>query len=102
MKSTALPPFNELHAQLRFALTDRRTTLLTAVGKCMAVLVNALIPITTEVSPLTEERNLLSLTVLVSLKDRTNREIIREKVLRCRSLTKEKHVVMKLMLSLMQ
>ena len=101
-KSTALPPFNELHTQLRFVLTARRITLLIAVGKCMAALVNALIPITVEVSPLTEERNLLSLTVLVLLKDRTNKGITRVKVLRCGSLTKDKHMLMKLTLSLMQ
>ena len=101
MKLTTLPPFNELHTQLRFVLIARRTTPLTAVGKCMAIPVNALIPIIVEVSPRTEEKNHLSLIVLVPLKDRTNKGTIRIKVLRHGSLTKEKHTLMKLTLSLM-
>ena len=102
MKLTTLPPFNELHTQLRFVLIARRTTTpLTAVGKCMAIPVNVLIPIIVEVSPQTEEKNHLSLTVLIPLKDRTNKGTIRVKVLRHGSLTKEKHTLMKLTLSLM-
>ena len=65
------------------------------------VLVNAPMPITTEVSPQTKERNHLSLTILVPLKDRTNREIIRVKVLRHGSLTREKDMLIKLMQLLM-
>ena len=101
-KSTALPPFNELHTQLRFVLTARRITLLTTVGKCMAVPVNALMPITVEVSPLTKKGNHLFLPILVPLKNRTNQETIKVKALRHGSLTKERHVQMKLMLSQMR